>query len=48
MDDRSGSGMPAGFDRHGGGIDQVRLSVCVARSSRISGLPSSLTGTKLR
>jgi hypothetical protein len=47
-DDRSGSGMRAGFDRQSGGIDQVRLSVCTARSSRINGLPRSLTGSKLR
>jgi hypothetical protein len=48
MDDRSGSEMPAGFDRQSGDIDQVRLSVCAARSSRISGLPMPLAGTKLR
>jgi hypothetical protein len=48
MDDRPGGEMPAGFDRQSGGIDQVRLSVCTARSSRINGLPRLFTGTKLR
>jgi hypothetical protein len=47
MDDRSRAQIPAGFDRQSGGIDQVRLSACTARSSRISGLPSPLAGIKL-